>query len=75
MFKWFKEMRRKQKESDRILEEYIQKKRTKVEDSKTRLRNHALSLAVNYRRNLEGIKIDYNLSDEDLDAYVGVSEQ
>lgn len=75
MFKWFKEMRRKQKESDRLLEEYIQEKRTQVEDRNTQLRNHALSLAVDYRKNLEYIKIDYNLSDEDLDAYVGVSEQ
>lgn len=70
MFKWFKEMRRKQKESDRLLEVYVQEKRTQVEDSKTQLRNRALSLAVDYRKHLEDIKIDYNLSDEDLDAYV-----
>lgn len=71
MIKWFKDMRRKQKESDRLLEMHLQEKRTHVKDKRTQLRNHALSLARDYKKQMESIKRDYNITDEEIDAIVG----
>lgn len=75
MINWFNNMRRKQKESDKLLASH-------VIDKKIQLRNSAISLAKDYKNAIESIKIsykdikiEYNITDEEVDAYVSGDEQ
>lgn len=74
MINWFNNMRRKQKESDKLLASH-------VIDKKIQLRNSAISLAKDYKNAIESIKIsykdikiEYNITDEEVDAYVSGDE-
>ena len=67
MFNWFKDMRRKQRESDRILE-------MQVQDKKLQLKNSAMSLIVSCRNTIKDTMSKYKITHEDLDDFGGLSE-
>lgn len=64
MFNWFKDMRRKQRESDRLLE-------MEVQDKRLQLKNSAMNLIVSCKNTIKETMSEYKITQEDLDVYVG----
>lgn len=74
MFNWLKDMRRKQRESDRLLEVEVRDKRMQLKDKRMQLKSSAMSLIVSCKNTIKDTTSKYKITQEDLDVFVGEGE-